>query len=124
MPPIMIVRSGVPVPAAAAPVESVAPPALLPVALLAQPARARDPTTAAIARVFHRGEDIVVSFRLGVVEDLLDSRLDQTAVKSAEFDGGRQRRMRFSSRVMSVSAVSYTHLRAHETDSYLVCGLL
>ena len=24
----------------------------------------------------------------------------------------------------SVSAVSYTHLRAHETDSYLVCRLL
>ena len=26
--------------------------------------------------------------------------------------------------VVSVRAVSYTHLRAHETDSYLVCRLL
>ena len=26
--------------------------------------------------------------------------------------------------IMEVKAVSYTHLRAHETDSYLVCRLL
>ena len=30
----------------------------------------------------------------------------------------------FSNLVIGICAVSYTHLRAHETDSYLVCRLL
>src|SRR5680860_1667383 len=35
---------------------------------------------------------------------------------STSFDGAQER--------SSVISVSYTHLRAHETDSYLVCRLL
>ena len=30
----------------------------------------------------------------------------------------------FSAAALTVESVSYTHLRAHETDSYLVCRLL
>src|SRR5665647_295869 len=32
--------------------------------------------------------------------------------------------VRTGARVIAISPVSYTHLRAHETDSYLVCRLL
>src|ERR1700694_3673424 len=105
MPPIMIVRSEVPGPAADPAVEPpapAAPVAPLLVALFAQPARASEPTAATRAIAFHREQDIVISFRSkGGVQEHVGY---QTAVISAEPDGGRQRRMRFSSRVMSVSA--------------------
>src|SRR5665647_1139433 len=41
--------------------------------------------------------------------------------------GTRKKRWKFSTPISSASdimSVSYTHLRAHETDSYLVCRLL
>src|SRR5437764_9534480 len=57
MPPIMIVRSWFPAPAADPAVE---PP---PVALFAQPARTSEPTIATRASAFHREGDIVISFR-------------------------------------------------------------
>src|SRR5664279_5045649 len=39
-------------------------------------------------------------------------------------DLGRPSRLRWHPRRRSPAPVSYTHLRAHETDSYLVCRLL
>src|ERR1700687_3200314 len=66
MPPIMIVRSGVTVPAADPAVQppALAPGAPGPVALFAQPARASEPTTVATrASAFHGEVDIVISFR-------------------------------------------------------------
>src|SRR5882757_2765670 len=97
MPPTMIVKSGDPVPAADPAVE---PP---PVALFAQPTRASTPTVATTASAFHREGDIVISFR-SRGGGMQEHAVHHTAVISAEPDGGRQRRMRFSRRVMSASA--------------------
>ena len=36
----------------------------------------------------------------------------------------KQQALAFQNQVYTVISVSYTHLRAHETDSYLVCRLL
>ena len=36
----------------------------------------------------------------------------------------KKTKMKIMSLLLSMVSVSYTHLRAHETDSYLVCRLL
>src|SRR5665647_3672242 len=61
------------------------------------------------------GADEVETAQLSDQQALIDDRLAR-----------RQRRGRSSSalRNRALGSVSYTHLRAHETDSYLVCRLL
>src|SRR5678816_3363944 len=50
-------------------------------------------------------------------------RNEEVRVNVCGFDGAR-RNMYFWDEVISKEAVSYTHLRAHETPEHLVCRLL
>ena len=60
----------------------------------------------------------------------LDLEFVEQPVKAHDFDGLKYVTERSyvpvlaDESVFSPQAVSYTHLRAHETDSYLVCRLL
>src|SRR5664279_4698427 len=47
-----------------------------------------------------------------------------TAASTASDRGHTQRNLEPSRKSLNLNPVSYTHLRAHETDSYLVCRLL
>src|SRR5665647_216439 len=47
-----------------------------------------------------------------------------TDVKDTDWFAGQISRAKAAGYISGYEAVSYTHLRAHETDSYLVCRLL
>src|SRR5664279_3631637 len=71
--------------------------------------------------------DSSVEFEVGDSAARADRLVADSAGKGASTsDGGPSREPGVGARSSSrrIAAVSYTHLRAHETDSYLVCRLL
>src|SRR5665647_2112710 len=59
----------------------------------------------------HKPIDVIVMFRMLMLQSLYNLSDEQVEYQVSD-------RMSFT------RSVSYTHLRAHETDSYLVCRLL
>src|SRR5665647_3823406 len=68
-------------------------------------------------------EDIVSSSARWTAASLSASRCAVASSSTTKWGDLRSRRAN-ATRCFSPPAVSYTHLRAHETDSYLVCRLL
>src|SRR5680860_878496 len=65
-----------------------------------------------------RADDLVVKAMIGLMErnpSVPGERIDDVAIAATTQAGDQG---------LTLGPVSYTHLRAHETDSYLVCRLL
>ena len=69
-------------------------------------------------------KDEILFYRIG---DFYEMFFDDALTASKELDltlTGKQCGLEERAPMCGVPSVSYTHLRAHETDSYLVCRLL
>ena len=79
-------------------------------------------------------ENIDINLDSSLIEDIEDEFIDTTGLTITpeslhnEFHSTAQHlkevELRHKQVLVTAGTVSYTHLRAHETDSYLVCRLL